>query len=422
MKNKFLALTLVVMLALSAVFSLSGCGDGEYPVEVANFVIEEEPESIVVLDPSAADIISYIGYDIKMVGRSDEVNQEWLDVVPSVGSGANPDVQKIKDSGASIVFADSKLDRSVRDEIEKNNITVVNMSQAKTPKELETNYVTIGKILGGKIAGSNKGADSYNGLLDDMEQTKNDISSCKNTDVLYTVCYLYLEGNQLKMMTSGTYGDMLLSYTGAVNAAVNIEQNQVDVNTLKIANPNFVFYSDDATLLAIKSDPILKNLTSVKSGKTLMVTSDEMNRQGRTAIETLNKMASFMYPEYAKAKEQPSVAATTQSSEQGTTAATSPSGQTETTSVQNPVADGYKIKLDGLSLKIEDENNNVKIMQQRLYDLGYITDKENITGYYGEISEEAVKSFQAKNGIKETGTADNATLVVMFSEDAVKAK
>ena len=61
-------------------------------------------------------------------------------------------------------------------------------------------------------------------------------------------------------------------------------------------------------------------------------------------------------------------------------------------------------------------------MQQRLYDLGYVDDKENITGYYGEISQVAVKSFQKNNGIKATGTADNATLVKLFDSKAVKAK
>lgn len=87
------------------------------------------------------------------------------------------------------------------------------------------------------------------------------------------------------------------------------------------------------------------------------------------------------------------------------------------------VASEYKITITpNLSLKIEDENNNVKVMQQRLYDLGYITDKGNITGYFGEISQSAVKEFQKKNSIKETGAADNATLVAMFDVNAVKAK
>ena len=60
-------------------------------------------------------------------------------------------------------------------------------------------------------------------------------------------------------------------------------------------------------------------------------------------------------------------------------------------------------------------------MQKRLYDLGYIDDAENVTGYYGEVSEKAVKDFQQANGISATGTADNATLVKLFEKTAKKA-
>ena len=76
MKNKIISLMLAVLTLFSCGALLSGCGNDEYPVEVANIVIEKEPENIVVLDASTADIISYMGYDVKMVGRSDEVNQE----------------------------------------------------------------------------------------------------------------------------------------------------------------------------------------------------------------------------------------------------------------------------------------------------------------------------------------------------------
>ena len=186
------------------------------------------------------------------------------------------------------------------------------------------------------------------------------------------------------------------------------------VSTLKIANPNFIFYSDDATLQSIKRDLTLKKLTAVKKGKMSMISLDELNRQGQTALDTLQKMIDFMYPELANT----AVNATAASNASNSTTA-----PVETTTASNEsVADKYKIDLDDdLSLKAEDENDNVKAMQKRLYDLGYITDKENITGFYGEISQAAVEEFQKNNGIKETGTANNETLAAMFSNDAEKA-
>ncbi|MDD6989458.1 peptidoglycan-binding protein [Ruminococcus sp.] len=410
MRKRIVSIALAFVLALSVAVTFTGCGNDDYPVEVANITIESEPKNIVVLDASTADIISYTGYDIKMVGRSDEVNQDWLSVVPSVGSQTSPDVDKIKTYETDIVFASENLDKTVKESLEKENIQVITMSQAKTPKSLETNYVTLGKILGGKVTGSNKGASSYDDLISNMEKVKSSVKSQVNSDILYTVCYLYYEDNNLKLMTSGTYGDMLLGYTGAVNAAVNIDENKVDVNTLKVANPNFIFYADDATLNAIKADAVLSKLTAVTGGKTLMVTFDEMNRQGKTALDTLQKMVDFMYPSLKKSTSTKDEASKTTA----TTAATTPSAATTS------LADKYKINLDKLSLKYEDENDNVKIMQQRLYDLGYVDDKENITGYYGDISKEAVENFQTKNGIKATGNADNATLVKMFDSNAVK--
>lgn len=76
MKKKIISIFLTGVLAVSSAVMFSGCGNSDYPVEVANFEIKEQPTKIVVLDPNAADIISYIGYDVNMIGRSDDVNQD----------------------------------------------------------------------------------------------------------------------------------------------------------------------------------------------------------------------------------------------------------------------------------------------------------------------------------------------------------
>ncbi len=411
MKKRIVSLTVAVAFMLSFALTFSGCEESDYPVDIANITIESQPENIVVLDPSAADIISYMEYDVKMEGRSEEVDQEWLSIVPTVGSENNPDVDKIVDCEADIVFAGENLDKSVEEELKSKNITVVKMSQADTVTQLETNYMTIGKILGGKFKGAAQGEEAYEKLTDEMEQIKTAVQTEIKSDVLFTVCYLYIEDNKLKLMTSGTYGDLLLSYTGAVNTAVNIDESSVDVNTLKIANPNFIFYADEATLNAVKGDSLLSTLDAVKNGNTLMISEKEMTRQGLTAVKTLEKMVGFMYPSLVKSDSTPDEAQQSAGGE-----------ISDNNSKDTSVAKDYDINLEGLSLKYEDENDNVKKMQQRLYDLGYVDDKENITGYYGDISKSAVESFQSKNGIKKTGNADNKTLIKMFDSGAVKNK
>ena len=432
--KKLIAGILCAVLVLGTALSLSGCGDKNYPVKIANLTIDKEPKSIVVLDPNSADIISYMGYDVKIVGRSREVDQKYLNVAPVMGSAVSPSVQDIIDSGATVVFANEGLNDDFEQSLEKEGIAVIKMSVAETPKQLETNYHTIGKILGGNDDGDAKAASSYDKLISAMEQRKSE-ASAKNATALDTVCYLYYEQGGLRLMTSGTYGDMLLGYTGSVNVAVNIDENKVDVNTLKVANPKYIFYSDDSTLKAVQADPVLSKLAAVTGGKTMQITKDEMSRQGLTALETLEKMIGFIHPELAKAQKateptqqtETKPAETQAATQAATEAATQAAAQTAATqaatqpAAATSVADKYKIDLKDLSLKEEDDNDDVKAMQQRLFDLGYVSDKENITGYFGEISKKAVSAFQKASGIKETGEADNATLVKLFASDAKKS-
>lgn len=404
MKNKIISVALVLMLALSSVLVFSGCGDGEYPVEVANIKISSEPKNIVVLDASTADIIECIGYEVKMVGRSDEVNQKSLSAAPSVGSAQSPDINKIIDTGADLVFVNDSLSEESRAKLDENKISVVNIAVAGSQKQLETTYTTVGRILGGNTVGAAKGEEAYSKLISQMEDIKSKVTAADNNAALNTVCYMYSVNGKLRLTTSGTYGDMLLGYTGCVNVAVNIDENKVEVNTLKVANPNYLFYSDEQTLQAIKDDSVLSGLSAIKDGKTLMISADEMNRQGLSAINTLNKMVGFIHPE---------LAVKDSDNESSDTSATE--------AVVKSVADDYKIKLDDdLSLAPDDENDNVKAMQQRLFDLGYIDDKENVTGYYGEVSKTAVSDFQSKNGLKDSGEADKETLAALFAENAKK--
>ena len=415
--KKVVSVLLTAVLAFSVTMVFSGCdSEKDYPLEIANLEIKKEPENIVVLSPETADIISYIGYDVKMVGRSDEVNQDFLSVVPSVGSSQVPNVDQIKASETDIVFADVDIDSTVVEALEDEGIMVISIASPKNAEEIETAYVTLGKILGGQFTGAEKGSSSYESFIGAMEMVTDGIDTSTTPK---TVCYLYLDGDTLRTLHSGTCGDLLLGYTGAINTAVNITESKVDPRILKVANPEAIFYADEATLKYIQSDPDLSSLSAVKAKRLYMITPTEMERMGKSAVSTVEKMVSYIYPESAK---ETTPAATTANAQTNATTA----NQKETTAntqatTPTSLASTYGINLNGLSLKLEDENANVEIVQQRLYDLGYVTDAENITGYYGEITQKAVKAFQKASSIKQTGTADAATLEALFMSDAKKA-
>ena len=65
------------------------------------------------------------------------------------------------------------------------------------------------------------------------------------------------------------------------------------------------------------------------------------------------------------------------------------------------------------------KGEDVKQLQQRLKDLGYLSG--SVDGSYGGGTASAVSSFQNQNGLPVTGTADAATQELLHSEKAEKA-
>ena len=71
------------------------------------------------------------------------------------------------------------------------------------------------------------------------------------------------------------------------------------------------------------------------------------------------------------------------------------------------------------SLKLGSSGTDVREMQQRLRDLGYLDSWAD--GDFGEATEEAVKAFQRRNGLTPDGKAGSVTLAKLYSSDAKAA-
>ena len=90
-----------------------------------------------------------------------------------------------------------------------------------------------------------------------------------------------------------------------------------------------------------------------------------------------------------------------------------PSAIAEPTPTINP-DDTY---LGGEVYKKGDDDETIAVVQQRLMDLGYM-DSDEPTEHFGNITLDALKQFQRRNGLEETGELDETVYALMFSDSA----
>ena len=69
------------------------------------------------------------------------------------------------------------------------------------------------------------------------------------------------------------------------------------------------------------------------------------------------------------------------------------------------------------SAKLNDSGDDIKHIQQRLYDLGYLAEISQVSGTFGEKTEEAVRKFQERNNLNVDGTVGMQTLNTFYSDD-----
>ena len=72
-----------------------------------------------------------------------------------------------------------------------------------------------------------------------------------------------------------------------------------------------------------------------------------------------------------------------------------------------------------MTIRRGDKGEDVRLIQQRLIDLGYL--KGKVDGVYGSASQKALEAFQNKHGLKVDGTAGPETYAILFSYNALAA-
>ena len=384
-------------LAALIILSITGCKKSkeeqteknDYPIIVSGVNLTKSPENVVVLSDSLADIVLAEGYELKLKGRTTDCTQNELSVLPEVGSKEQPDINKIKGLSADLILTDTKLNPEIEVELQTAKIPVLTFARAETREEIEALYTDLGSALGGAKTGAEKGKKSADSILLTLDDINRIIPE---TDVLVTACYLYDDAG--KIATGDTFEGQLIEFSGATNIARDGKDNSLDSKTIRLSDPMYVFCAPGVKE-QLNSNETLSELTALKEGRVFELGQEILLRQGRSMIESVSFMAGTMFPEITN---------------KGTTISSAESSSDVSSTVSEITIQ------EGMSIPYGEQSDNVMAVEQRLDELDYMPTIPD--GVFDESTKRAITDFQYLNNLEATGEANEATLWLLFSENA----
>lgn len=374
----------------------SGIAEQDFPVTVNEVTIQDEPKGVVVLSPNLAEVIMALGYEMQLCGKGAACTQEDLSVLPDM---TLDDPQSILGVGADLVLTEDAPSEEQKQGLNDAGIDVVTIAPATSREDFTRLYREVGSCMMGGVKGYERGEKIAEGIFSTIDDISRQIPQT-NTPV--SVCYLYdVEGG---VVTGDTLEGKLIECAGLINAASDGTGNHMDVETLLMVQPQYIFCPTGLKDTLAQTDQY-KNLTAVQEGRVYEMDPSLMEWQGNGVITAVSFMAGTVYPSLAE----------------GTTSLEPEDGESQTPTGGNSNMEVGDVQPgaeqpEGDSLKLGDEGDAVKNLQLRLAELGYLFVQP--TGLYGEGTQQSIMDFQYVNNLRITGVADEETVNRLFAADA----
>ena len=374
----------------------SGVAEQDFPVTVNEVTIQDEPKGVVVLSPNLAEVIMALGYEMQLCGKGAACTQVDLSVLPDM---TLDDPQSILGVGADLVLTEDAPSEEQKQGLNDAGIDVVTIAPATSREDFTRLYREVGSCMMGGVKGYERGEKIAEGIFSTIDDISRQIPQ---TDTPVSVCYLYdVEGG---VVTGDTLEGKLIECAGLINAASDGAGNHMDVETLLMVQPQYIFCPTGLKDTLAQTDQY-KDLTAVQEGRVYEMDPSLMEWQGNGVISAVSFMAGTVYPSLAE----------------GTTSLEPEGGESQTPTGGNSDMEVGDVTSDpeqpeGDSLKLGDEGDAVKNLQLRLAELGYLFVQP--TGLYGEGTQQSIMDFQYVNNLRITGVADEETVNRLFAADA----
>ena len=306
LKNKFLFVFLTLLTTTQILFTCVGqAADSsgnvtvtdDYGVKVS---IVSEPQSIVSLAPSNAEILGALDLMDRVVGVTDYSNYPpEAATKTNVGGYTTVNVEKVVNLTPDIVIAYSGNGNETIDNLRKLGLNVVVLD----PKDIEGVFNDI--ILVGKATGTEDKADALVSSLREREASiRNLVAKANGTPtVAHVVSYepIYVAGKN-------TFQDEVIGVAGGKNAFSKIDEwGTINVEDLIITDPDYILINSGSGMSdANGSNPVynyfaqntqLQGIKAISENHLILVDADIISRGGPRIIDAIETVAKLIHPE-----------------------------------------------------------------------------------------------------------------------------
>jgi iron complex transport system substrate-binding protein len=261
--------------------------------------IDKVPQRIVSLAPSNTEILFELGVGDKVVGDTLYCDYpEAAKSVTKIGGLTDVDLEKVVSLSPDLILAEDLQKAEVIPALERLGFTVY----ALVPHNLDeimSSVTTVGRLTGASQKARTIVDDMQKRIKAITEKTKG-LNDSQKPRVLYVIW-------QEPMMSSGTDTPIYEMITKA--GGYSIVQDKEGFPTLSlesviaadpqivVCNVDYAFAGGDAPLVFVQTEPRLKALSAVVSGKVYGINASLTNRPVPRIMQGFEWMAAMIHPE-----------------------------------------------------------------------------------------------------------------------------
>ncbi|AKH97996.1 PGF-CTERM-anchored ABC transporter substrate-binding protein [Halanaeroarchaeum sulfurireducens] len=265
--------------------------DCAFPVERTDatgepVTVEEEPETVVTLNPSAAQTMWEIGEREKVNGVSEYATYlEGAEDLTTVGAWS-VDVETVVKLDPDLVLAPNTVPPETVEKLRDSGLTVYKFEMATSLADVQSKTRLTGELVGACDAADRR-ADEMVDTLADLETA---VEGEDRPRVLYHMGGGYTAGE-------GTFIDSIIEAAGGTNVAAQAGIDgyaEISEEIVVEQDPQWIFTNSD--IGSVPSSSGYEQTTALEKNQTLVVNANYVSQPAPRTVRPVEEITRFLHP------------------------------------------------------------------------------------------------------------------------------